>query len=225
MTDLATMKKSWSHFGRPFQFLSQWDCARGILFSASDGSADEAVEKTVELLAPEKTFHLGGQTLAEWRQETEILREREHQESLLEPTPKTICIVVLHLDEFSEDFHVTLKGLFERSRRPLACLASATDPDRIPGYLRSHFFQCHRSGAPKRSDSPTGKGKGNTKPERTRMVTELWDEDEVNAHLRLGWTLIKTLRTTGEDGSQRMKYVLAWQRVGRPSKPRRKKGP
>ena len=149
MIDIENLKSHWTHFERPFELLSQWDCGRGILFTAHDSSADDAVKVTVKPLAPDTTFDLGWQTVAAWRKETEILRTNEHQGSLLEPTPQKICIIALHLDEFSESFHADLKGLFERSKRPFCCLASATDPDRIPGYLRSHFFECHKIGRPR----------------------------------------------------------------------------
>ena len=149
MEKIDHLKSQWIRFERPFQLLSEWDGTRGILFSADDASADEAVELTANLLAPEKTFRLEGQTLAAWREETALLREKEHQASLLESTPKTVCIIALHLDQFSEGFHIDLKGLFERAKRPFACLASAIDPDRIPDYLRSHFSQCHKVGRPR----------------------------------------------------------------------------
>ena len=120
----AQLTPQWTHFERPFQLVSQWDCPRGILFIARDASSDQAVE-------------------------TALLAAKEHQESLLEPAPRKICIVALHLDEFSEEYHATLKGLFERSNHPFCCLASATGPQRIPDYLRSHFFECRRLGVPR----------------------------------------------------------------------------
>jgi hypothetical protein len=145
----AQLTPQWTHFERPFQLVSQWDCPRGILFIARDASSDQAVETALELLAPEKTYRLEGQTPAQWREETALLAAKEHQESLLEPAPRKICIVALHLDEFSEEYHATLKGLFERSNHPFCCLASATGPQRIPDYLRSHFFECRRLGVPR----------------------------------------------------------------------------
>jgi len=137
--------------------MAQWDGPRGILFTAHDTSADEAAEMTVELLAPDKTYRLEGQTAAQWREEMAFLTARQRQESLLEPTPEKLCIVIRHLDELSEDYHFTLKGLFDLSRRSFCCLASATAPDRIPDYLRSHFFECAKLGRP-RHDHEGDKG-------------------------------------------------------------------
>lgn len=150
MDDIERLKLQWTSFDRPFELLSAWECARGILFTAHDSSADDAAKATVELLAPDRTFDLAGKSLAAWREEIEILGVEEYQGSLLEPMPKKICIIALHLDDFSESFYVNLKGRFERSKRPFCCLALATAPDRIPSYLRSHFFECHKVGRPRR---------------------------------------------------------------------------
>ena len=57
----------------------------------------------------------------------------------------------------------------------------------------------------------------------TKAVKELLDEKEVNHYLRLGWTLIKTLRgDTKANGEPCVKYILAWQLFRRPSYPRKK---
>ena len=61
---------------------------------------------------------------------------------------------------------------------------------------------------------------------RTKAVKELVDEKEVNHYLKLGGTLIKTLRgDTNANGEPSVKYVLAWRRLRRPSYPRPKKTP
>ena len=58
---------------------------------------------------------------------------------------------------------------------------------------------------------------------RTKAVKELLDEKEVNHYLKLGWTLIKTLRGGTKDrGEPCVKYVLAWRHFRRPSYPRKK---
>jgi len=57
----------------------------------------------------------------------------------------------------------------------------------------------------------------------TKAVKELLDEREVNHYLKLGWTLIKTLRgDTKANGEPCVKYILAWQLFRRPSYPRKK---
>jgi len=150
MKHLEQLASQWNRFERCFQLLTQWDSARGILFIADDGSGDGTVRMAVPSLEPHKVLELQDQSLAAWREETQWLTDKEHQGSLLEPTPKRICLVALRLDEFAESYHISLKGLFERSRQPFGCLASATDPERIPDYLRSHFFECGRATDPKK---------------------------------------------------------------------------
>ena len=58
----------------------------------------------------------------------------------------------------------------------------------------------------------------------TKAVKELLDENEVNRYLKLGWTLIKTLRgDTKPNGEPCVKYILVWRHSRRPSYPRPKK--
>jgi hypothetical protein len=146
MAEIDALNAQWTQFRRPYELLSEWTDPRGILFTAKDGSGDEAAEATAKLLCPDKVFRLEGQAFEAWREELQLLHVRERQELLFEPTPKRICIIAVRLDGFSEDFYINLKGLFERSELPFCCLASATGPEKIPDYLRSHFFECRPAG-------------------------------------------------------------------------------
>ena len=145
----------WSKLDRSLRLLEQWDGTRGILLTSHDDSAHETVRSLAAVLTrsiiPVDAASLTKRT---WNEETKILRAKERQGGLFDDALHRPCVVIQGLDVGSEWLFVSLKGLFEHATQPVGFIASANDPDQIPGFLASHFFICRKLGRARRKRHP-----------------------------------------------------------------------
>jgi hypothetical protein len=56
---------------------------------------------------------------------------------------------------------------------------------------------------------------------KIRKIKEVSSEEEANTYIRLGWTLIKTLRNKDNASKNPVTYVFAWKTFRRINTPRK----
>ena len=137
--------------------LEEQDANQAVMLLSEDASGVVGAETLARLLCEEPIILRGEQLRkAEWREQTDWIRQTGQQMDMFIPPRKgRLCLVITRLDEAPAWAIDSLKSLLENSKRPFACIASATDEKRMPTYLTSHF---HRVRKAKRIRKPKDDG-------------------------------------------------------------------
>jgi len=126
-----------------FDLLDEKDCVRGVMLVSAEDAGDDALslaEHVCDAVIPYE-----GHKKAEWEDTGGFLKSSSLQQSFLEKIPEYPCVLVSDLDQTPEWLWYWLKGLMERGPRPCVVVATARDPEKIPGWLSSHFWHFEKA--------------------------------------------------------------------------------
>jgi hypothetical protein len=149
-TVLQKIQKSWPKFTRRvWELLNQWDGCRGVLFLSKDKSGYELADYLARELT-DCTIRYHGENRKEWEKEMACVSQKNFQNVLFNKTSGQSCIIITELEHKPEWMFGRLKGIFEHPARPCIVFATAQSKKGIPTYLDGFFFECKKSGRPRK---------------------------------------------------------------------------
>jgi len=142
----------WRKGSRSLCLLEAWDSRRAVLLVSQDDSAEKTIPKLVEHLGADRVIEAGRWTLeSDWKPAVETLAVCGPVGTIFNPAgSRKVCVVVHDLDVCPGWLWTGIKALLERGIRPFNCIASAKEPDKIPGEYISFFYIWRKIGRPRK---------------------------------------------------------------------------
>ena len=146
---------SWSKAARSLALLEKWAVPRGILLVSRDHSKEQAIERLVKHLQPDRIIEVGpDKRRRQWDDELQVLKTEGVQENLFDTEiPERPCVVLRDMDDCSDTQLGCIKHLMENYGRPYNCLATAKNDESIPDRFSSYFYVWKKIGRPRKDET------------------------------------------------------------------------